>query len=628
MSLKDVHVKLSLVIPGRKNPGQNLDVFLQSLIKELKTLWNDGVETYDAYRKNNFNMKATLLWTVSDFPAYAMLSGWNTHGKLACPYCMGNMDSFQLHNGGKPCWFDCHRRFLPARHPYRRDRKEVRFSEKNKTRLNREPRKFALDIHCSSPTDTRLNIFKVPSHRLFDTGTKRNLTNAEKHKAHTSILLNCEYVHPFLRLFDKYIIQEDPYIDEETLDRARYEKFAQWFKEHIQSNGGNKHLKILAREPMRYVESHKGERNATCSNTTINANKNTEIEKVADLEVGDVYMKVSENEELFVDTYENLEVNEAEEEFIDRYDDLDDKNELALSDHSSDEDEVNLSDHSSDEDEVNLSDHSSNEDEVNLSDYSLNDYKGRGMGWGRGRSGNGRGRSISRNIVIGSSSNVSSFGNQEDATCDNSSRSGGRGMGISGNIGIGGGSSNVSGFGNQEDANYDNGSRSGGMGIGGSSCNVSGFGNQEDANYDNGSRSGGRGRGISGNIVIGSSSNVSGFGNQEDANCDIGSKSGGKGRGISRNIGIGGSSCNVSGFGNQEDENYDNGCRSGGRGSGISGNICIGGGSSNVSGFEAREGVGAEVEISALVMVVMYSNSVIKMQIMIMVAEAGEGVGA
>ncbi|GKC55952.1 hypothetical protein Tco_1083550, partial [Tanacetum coccineum] len=53
-------------------------------------------------------------------------------------------------------------------------------------------------------------------------------------------------------LFDNYIMQED---DEETLDRD--EKFAQWFKEHIQSNDCNEHLKVLARGPMRYVESHK-----------------------------------------------------------------------------------------------------------------------------------------------------------------------------------------------------------------------------------------------------------------------------------------------------------------------------------------------------------------------------------
>ncbi|GKD72573.1 putative transposon, En/Spm-like protein, partial [Tanacetum coccineum] len=72
------------------------------------------------------------------------------------------------------------------------------FDPRIETRLNREPRNFAPDIHCSSRADSRLNIFKVPSRRLFDTGTKRFLTSAEKHKAHTYILLNCEDVHPFL----------------------------------------------------------------------------------------------------------------------------------------------------------------------------------------------------------------------------------------------------------------------------------------------------------------------------------------------------------------------------------------------------------------------------------------------
>ena len=63
-------------------------------------------------------MKVALMWTISDFPAYGMLSGWSTHGKLACPYCMHDTKSFVLKQGRKPCWFDYHHRFLPTGHPF------------------------------------------------------------------------------------------------------------------------------------------------------------------------------------------------------------------------------------------------------------------------------------------------------------------------------------------------------------------------------------------------------------------------------------------------------------------------------------------------------------------------------
>lgn len=128
MSLKDSFIKLCLIIPGRKSPSQNIDVFLRPLIDELKELYEEGLEVYDAYRKENFIMRAILLWTVSDFPAYAMLSGWSTHGRLACPYCMGDTKAFRLHAGGKASWFDCHRRFLPESHPFRTDRNGFRKS--------------------------------------------------------------------------------------------------------------------------------------------------------------------------------------------------------------------------------------------------------------------------------------------------------------------------------------------------------------------------------------------------------------------------------------------------------------------------------------------------------------------
>jgi hypothetical protein len=67
-------------------------------------------------------MKGALMWTINDFPAYGMLSGWGTHGKLGCPICMMDTKAFTLHNGGKATWFDCHRRFLPSNHPFRRNK--------------------------------------------------------------------------------------------------------------------------------------------------------------------------------------------------------------------------------------------------------------------------------------------------------------------------------------------------------------------------------------------------------------------------------------------------------------------------------------------------------------------------
>lgn len=123
MCMKDEYMFLTVIIPGPQNPKQRLDIFLQPLISELKMLWNEGVETWDISVRQNFRMRAALLWTVSDFPAYSMLSGWSTAGFLACPYCMENSSAFRLQHGRKTSWFDNHRKFLPISHPFRRNRR-------------------------------------------------------------------------------------------------------------------------------------------------------------------------------------------------------------------------------------------------------------------------------------------------------------------------------------------------------------------------------------------------------------------------------------------------------------------------------------------------------------------------
>src|SRR4051812_43619897 len=81
-------------------------------------------------------MRAALLWTVNDFPAYGMLSAWNTHGKLSCPICMEDTKAFTLKRSGTPTFFVCHRHFLDSSHAFRRNKSKFR---KRKIELDSPP---------------------------------------------------------------------------------------------------------------------------------------------------------------------------------------------------------------------------------------------------------------------------------------------------------------------------------------------------------------------------------------------------------------------------------------------------------------------------------------------------------
>ena len=59
-----------------------------------------------------------------------MLSSWGTHGKMGCLHCMGHTKAFTLESGGKSSWFDCHRRFLPRNHEFRRNKNTFKKGKK------------------------------------------------------------------------------------------------------------------------------------------------------------------------------------------------------------------------------------------------------------------------------------------------------------------------------------------------------------------------------------------------------------------------------------------------------------------------------------------------------------------
>jgi len=91
MCMKMSFFMLSLLIPNPTSPGNNIDMYLQPLIEELKDLWDVRLKMFDVSSKKSFQMHATLLWTISDFPACGDISGWNTKGALTCLPC--NYDS-------------------------------------------------------------------------------------------------------------------------------------------------------------------------------------------------------------------------------------------------------------------------------------------------------------------------------------------------------------------------------------------------------------------------------------------------------------------------------------------------------------------------------------------------------
>ncbi|KAL6310976.1 hypothetical protein AAG906_019942 [Vitis piasezkii] len=105
-----------------RQPGKDIDVYLAPLVDDLKTLWEVGVKAYDAHQQEFFTLKAILLWTINDFPAYGNLSGCTVKGYYACPICGEETNSHWLKHGNKNSYTG-HRRFLPCNHPFRKQKK-------------------------------------------------------------------------------------------------------------------------------------------------------------------------------------------------------------------------------------------------------------------------------------------------------------------------------------------------------------------------------------------------------------------------------------------------------------------------------------------------------------------------
>ena len=124
MVTKKYFVLLCLLIPTKVSlTGSNIDVFMQPLLDELQQLWSrEGVITRDARAymgMSIFKLRAVLMWTLHDFPAYGLISGLTVKGFKGCPVCGPHTVSRRSKVLRKNVYCNLHRRYLPEDHYFR-----------------------------------------------------------------------------------------------------------------------------------------------------------------------------------------------------------------------------------------------------------------------------------------------------------------------------------------------------------------------------------------------------------------------------------------------------------------------------------------------------------------------------
>ena len=113
-----------MLIPGHiAATAGNIDVFLGPVVRDLQELWRavPVVNMSKPEGERRFTLRAILMWTVNDFPAYGLLSRQQVHGYKACPLCGPETCAEHARFLHKMLYLGA-RRFLDANHPFWRAR--------------------------------------------------------------------------------------------------------------------------------------------------------------------------------------------------------------------------------------------------------------------------------------------------------------------------------------------------------------------------------------------------------------------------------------------------------------------------------------------------------------------------
>jgi hypothetical protein len=127
-----------MIISGPKQPGNDIDVFLEPLMEDMKELWEKGVNMLDASLKKEFTLKAIIYVTITDYPGLFSLSG-QIKGKSGCAVCIDGTCYTYL-SASKKLVYMRNRRFLNKNHRYWDPSMNMYFDNENEPQPD-EPKK-------------------------------------------------------------------------------------------------------------------------------------------------------------------------------------------------------------------------------------------------------------------------------------------------------------------------------------------------------------------------------------------------------------------------------------------------------------------------------------------------------
>jgi len=71
---KRKYLLLTVLISRPRQPGVDIDVFLEPLMQEMQNLW-EGVAMWDEFCKEDFTLNAMIFVTINDYPVLFALFG-------------------------------------------------------------------------------------------------------------------------------------------------------------------------------------------------------------------------------------------------------------------------------------------------------------------------------------------------------------------------------------------------------------------------------------------------------------------------------------------------------------------------------------------------------------------------